>query len=72
MLHPVESGKIRVCAQSAEDNRLPIRNARVECWDDDRWNNDDFMARGMTGEDGCVTLNYKTKMDRWRCWKWCV
>ena len=70
IMKQANAGQIKVCAKIAEDNNNKISGADVKCYDDD-WNNDDFMASGVTGADGCVTLNYTTKNQSWwNCNMW--
>ena len=70
LMKQANAGQIKVCAKSAEDNHKKISGADVKCYDDD-WNYDDFMASGVTGADGCVTLNYTTKNQSWwNCNMW--
>ncbi len=37
----------------------PSKGALVECFDRDPANGDDAMCEGLTGDDGCVTMQYK-------------
>jgi len=67
-IHIAIAGQIRLCAKVAlnDDSGVVIKNADVTCWDNDWGSNDDQMTEGITGSDGCVTLNYTTK--RWSYW----
>lgn len=71
-IDPAKAGDIRVCARSAEDTEIPVSGADVICYDDDTWSNDDEMASGTTGSDGCAELSYSTKTNRkwWHCSAW--
>lgn len=66
---PVKAGSIKVCAKFAQDNQVAIVGADVKCWDADTWSNDDFMASGTTGSNGCAYLTYQTKKKKkwWHC-----
>jgi hypothetical protein len=73
-IQSIDAGTIQLCAKSAENNQLAIPNANVRCYDNDSWSNDDLMATGVTGSDGCVTMSYKTYDYKWwSCdgWDYC-
>jgi len=71
-IEPAKAGNIEVCARSAEDTQHPVSGADVVCWDDDTWSDDDWMASGTTGSDGCALLSYSTKTNRrwYHCKAW--
>lgn len=71
-IEPAKAGNIKVCARSAENTQNPVSGADVVCWDDDSWSNDDWMASGTTGSDGCAVLRYNTKTRRrwYHCTAW--
>ena len=58
------AGKISVCAKSVSSStgiERMIPNAHVKCFDYDFSGDDELMASGTTGADGCVLLQYDEK-----------
>jgi len=71
VIKPAKAGQISVCARSTENGNNVISGADVVCWDDD-YSNDDWMASGVTGSNGCTVLSYETKSSWWcRGWDGC-
>jgi hypothetical protein len=52
--------EIDLCANKP-DGTTPLVGATVVCWDKDDLTAGDFMAAGVTGNDGCVSLFYERK-----------
>ena len=69
-IEPAKAGKINVCARTSfEDTEIPVSGADVVCYDDDYLSENDWMASGTTGPDGCAELSYSTKKNKkwWHC-----
>jgi len=64
------AGNINICA-SLSDGGGPAIGARVDCYDYDPGNTDDYMAGGFLDLNGCVSLSYKTTSTSWfKCAQW--
>lgn len=66
----VQAGTIKLCANIVDGGQSSLGvGARVDCYDYDPGNEDDYMGGGILDSNGCISINYKSNSG-WNCWNW--